>query len=246
MAEELAFQQGLGEGRAVDRHEGAGAVDRRGLMEGPRQLLLAGAGLALDQHGGRGLRHVANQLEDLEHLRALAHDVHKLVAFHELSAQRDQLVLERPLLKGAFHQQAEMLRVGGLGEEVVGAQPHRLDRLGDAAMTGRDDHGHRQPALLDFLDQFHAAETRHAQVGDDQAIGMRTLGQLLEGITAVDGQIDRDAQREFEKLLKRGPGVFAVLDDQNALLDGKRGLRQTGLPVLRHGRFGLDQERHDA
>src|SRR5436305_15247410 len=50
MAEELALEEGLGEGGAVDRHErlaGPGAA----AMESTRRHLLAGAALAAQQHG---------------------------------------------------------------------------------------------------------------------------------------------------------------------------------------------------
>ena len=52
VAEQLAFQQGLGNGGAVDGQErpgGPAAV----LVDGPGDQLLAGAALAQDQHGRR-------------------------------------------------------------------------------------------------------------------------------------------------------------------------------------------------
>ena len=49
MAEQLAFQQGFRQGRTVDGHERPGALLGGG-VDGPGHLLLAGAGLALDEH----------------------------------------------------------------------------------------------------------------------------------------------------------------------------------------------------
>ncbi len=43
-------------------------------MNGLGDLILAGAGLAGDQHRGFGMGHQGNQLEDLAHLGALADD----------------------------------------------------------------------------------------------------------------------------------------------------------------------------
>jgi len=66
VAEQLRFEQGLGDGGAVDVDEGAVAA-RPGLMDRVGQQPLAGAGLAQDQHGwqttrahltGKELRHL--------------------------------------------------------------------------------------------------------------------------------------------------------------------------------------------
>ena len=74
MAEELAFEQVLGQGRAVDRDQRPAARD---VAEVNRlgDELLAGAGFAGDQDGaGRG-SNPCNALEDFGHARALAEQV---------------------------------------------------------------------------------------------------------------------------------------------------------------------------
>jgi hypothetical protein len=55
VAEELALEDVLAEGGAVERHERL-ALPRAVLMRGLGHELLAGAGLTLDQHGGVGRR----------------------------------------------------------------------------------------------------------------------------------------------------------------------------------------------
>ena len=95
---------------------------------------------------------------------------------------------QRPL-----HQQAEVLRVGRLGEEVVGAHPHRLDRVLDAAVPGRDDDGDRDLFGLDRLDQLHPADLRHPQVGDDQAV--RLLAQAAPGPAAPSSAVSTSSPR---------------------------------------------------
>ena len=73
VAEQLALQQGLGDGGAVDGQErrlGPGAV----LVDGARDQLLAGAALAGDQDGDVLGRDPADRLVDLEHGRAAADD----------------------------------------------------------------------------------------------------------------------------------------------------------------------------
>jgi hypothetical protein len=62
------------ERRAVDRQERRGHPRGVG-VDGARDQLLAGAGLALDQHGGGRAGDARDQLVDLQHDRALADDV---------------------------------------------------------------------------------------------------------------------------------------------------------------------------
>src|SRR5438128_4683489 len=66
VAEELALQQGLGDGPAVDSDEGA-RLARTVRVDGPGHQLLARAALALAEHGGIGLGHALDDPEDLAH-----------------------------------------------------------------------------------------------------------------------------------------------------------------------------------
>ena len=71
MAEELALDQVLGQGAAVDRDErAAGAIAL--VVEAARDQLLAGAGLAQDHDGGVGGGDRVDQAADLLHGRCLA------------------------------------------------------------------------------------------------------------------------------------------------------------------------------
>src|SRR6185295_13789857 len=71
VAEELAFEERLGEGRAVDGHERL-AGPRAPLVQGAGRQLLAGAALAAQQDGRVGGRRPAEEAVDLLHARALA------------------------------------------------------------------------------------------------------------------------------------------------------------------------------
>ena len=74
VAEELALEQGLGNGAAVDGHEGpVGPV--AALVDGLGDEFLAGAALAVDQDRGRGGGDLVHHLVDRAHARALADDV---------------------------------------------------------------------------------------------------------------------------------------------------------------------------
>ena len=63
VAEQLAFQQRLGQGGAVEADERA-VLARAGVVDGPGDQLLADAALAADQHRGVGAGHAADLLLD--------------------------------------------------------------------------------------------------------------------------------------------------------------------------------------
>src|SRR5262249_2837754 len=66
VAEEFRFHQRLGDGRTVDRHEGARDA-RAELMNGVRNDLLARARFAGDQNGNRRTGYLLNGRVDLPH-----------------------------------------------------------------------------------------------------------------------------------------------------------------------------------
>ena len=86
-------------------------------MNGTGDHLLAGARLALDEHGRVAVGQVADQLEDCQHGRTLAENVVERVAVLQLAAQRSYLVLKRALAQGALDHHAELSRSIGLGRK---------------------------------------------------------------------------------------------------------------------------------
>ncbi len=177
VAEQLAFEQRLGQGGAVDGDQGAAVL--RGVVDRLGDQLLAGAGLALDEHRALGPRDVPDQLEDLVHPGVLADDVVEAVVLLQLLPEREDLVLQGSLLEGAVDHQSQIGRVvDRLGEEVVGAEAHRLDDAVDRAEGRRDDDRHEHPAVDHLADQVHAAHAGHPQVGhQDAVIGLAQLGE---------------------------------------------------------------------
>src|SRR5262249_26295873 len=73
MAEQFRFHQRVGDRRTVDPDE-RHALLRAAIVDGPGDQLLAGSGLAGDQHGASRSRHELNALNDLCDGFALAHD----------------------------------------------------------------------------------------------------------------------------------------------------------------------------
>ena len=73
-AEQLRFEQRVGDGAAVDRHEGL-LVPRAPAVDRPGDQFLAGAALAGDQHIAFACRRLLDEPEDLLHGRAVADDL---------------------------------------------------------------------------------------------------------------------------------------------------------------------------
>ena len=90
VAEQLALEQRVDDRRAVDRDERLGAA-RAGLMKGAGRELLAGAGLAADQHHLRVRRQPLDQAEHFLHHRAAAEHAAELELSRDLALERDDL-----------------------------------------------------------------------------------------------------------------------------------------------------------
>ena len=121
VAEQLAFQQRFGQGAAGDFDERL-VAPAAAAMDGPGHQRLARAALAGDQHGGPGVGHGVDHVEDLQHAVVVADDVLHAEAEVELGLEGlvlfDHLLLvERPL---DGHQQFFVDQ--RLGEEIEGAR----------------------------------------------------------------------------------------------------------------------------
>src|SRR4030095_6680483 len=86
VAEELAFEQRLGHRRAVDRDEGSVRADARA-VGGPRDQLLPGTRLALDEHRDRRRRRALHQPEDVAHGRRDADDLREAIEPGEIATE---------------------------------------------------------------------------------------------------------------------------------------------------------------
>ncbi len=177
MAEELRFEQIDGDGTSVDgdesflRARGCG-VDCLG------DEFLAGAALAANQHGGTGGGDLRDEIEDGEHLLALANDAREVVALlqgalelHVFFAQAAALDRERDL--------SNQLIVGpGLGDVVLSAAleggPGHVDR---AVRRDQDDRDERI-AAVNLAEKLDTIAVGQAYVEKHQVEG--TLFQLLQ------------------------------------------------------------------
>jgi hypothetical protein len=213
VTEELALDQLARDRGAVHRDEGARAACAA-LVERLGDELLAGAALAADQHREIGLGDLLDRLEDLAHRAALADQVLEAVLALDPLEQHAVLALKLGALERMSHHDAQLLVVEGLGQVVLGALLHGLDRDFLAAVRG-DHHDRRLGTRLAARPQHvHAGDpAAQREVGDDQVVSR--LAQLAQRVLAGVGQVDvvavapqQAAQRELDALL--------VLDDQDS------------------------------
>jgi hypothetical protein len=89
MAEELGFDQGLGEQRAADSDEGA-MTTTAVLMDQVGRHFLSGTALARDEHGAVAVPNHSQELEDRPHPRAASDDYrfHRPFLWWHLSTSR--------------------------------------------------------------------------------------------------------------------------------------------------------------
>src|SRR5262249_51221898 len=97
VAEELGFDQALGQRRAADLDERLLRA-QRAVVNRVGDELLARAGLAAEEDRGVRAGHLRDLLEDLPHRSAAADEVREVVPLAQLLAQVRVLVLKLPLV----------------------------------------------------------------------------------------------------------------------------------------------------
>ena len=180
MAEELAFEQGLGEGGAVHRHEGPGRA-RGEVVDHPRHQLLAGAAFTGHEHRGFALSRLADQRDQLLHRLAAsderAHRGGRLLRKHLVVRDQSlQLLSSTGDLEALVDLGAENLRGERLGDEVAGALLHRGDGGFDRAERRHHHHHAIRIVRPELLDDFDAIHSIHLQIGDHHVEGGLLVG----------------------------------------------------------------------
>src|SRR5206468_4723441 len=108
--EELGFHQGLGNGPAIDRDEGAGPA-RALLVDRLCDQLLAGSALARDHHRREPVGGLSDHLEQLDHLTALADEALEAALAPELRPELAVLILEPLALERVGDRQLDLVEL---------------------------------------------------------------------------------------------------------------------------------------
>ncbi len=118
-----------------------------------------------------------------------------------------------PLLRQDGFNGIEQLLFGkGLGQIILGAQPHGLDRPADGWVSGHHEDADRLVVGADVADQVQAADPRHSHVGNHQIKG-RVLHQTRGFCGARGGHNGVSCLREmpFDQLER----IRRVVDNQD-------------------------------
>ena len=162
IAEQLRFEQILGNGRAIDRDEAAAAPPAR-LVQAARQQFLAGARGAEQHHRDPGVGDALDGARDLRHFgRGGDHRAEHGAIRADLAAEAPILALDAVQLEGAADDQAELIDVDRLLIEIISARGDRLERAFARAVAGGDDD---LGLGLEREDLFQSGETFGDAVG---------------------------------------------------------------------------------
>src|SRR5262249_6494345 len=165
VAEEFRFHQRFGNGRAVDRHEGARDAGAE-LMNGVRDDLFARARFAGDQNGDRRAGDLLDGRVNLPHRVRGADQPSEDAVFAELPAQAGVFELRRRAFDGALQHHLQLARVDRLLEVIERAfLDHGAYRVLDAALAGQQNHRGFRVFVPQPGKQPEPVETRHKHVG---------------------------------------------------------------------------------
>ena len=222
VAEEFAFEQLFGEGRAVDRHECLSGA-RPGLVDRLREDLLARSGLAGEQYRRVRRSDFAREVHGLSERLRRTDDAVERMFVGEFRLETRQSALHPRLLRRMAQQRQDLVVVVAFGDVVECAVLDRLHAVGYVAVGGEQDDFGSGCDLLDPADQFHAVavgefDVAQHDVGFVLAEQPEARGTVRSLLHVVSFQSD-DARQQRTQL-------GFVVDNQNFRHCGSRSLRQ--------------------
>ena len=234
VAEELVFEQVVGDGRAVDRqkHLVAGRPQR---VKRARDQLLAGPRLTRDQHRGPGRSDLADQGLDGLDRRALADERIEIALGVQLASQRLVFLEQPPKTDQAADLGEQVLEEHGLHQVVVSPAL----KCGDGIFDRRIGRDHDEQRFRPDLE--HAM-----QDGDSVGSGKLDVAEydlrlerfdLRKGRIQVAGGRDVKALALKELFERGGDHLFVVHDQDSALWHEPLGGLGFKSPLARGDRF---------
>ena len=211
MAEELALEERLGNGRARDVQEGAGRA-RTAEMDRLRGQVLPRPALARQEDGRRRARgDLPEKGLHAPHRRGLTHDPVEGVRRRLARAQSPHLASQARRLERLLDEKDHLLELDGLVDVVIRAQLDRLDRARHARIGGEEDDDDVRIQLLDPRDERDPVRVGQAEVEDHE---VDPVAAPLEPFRAVLGLQDLVAGR-LQPLAERPADQLFVIDDED-------------------------------
>jgi hypothetical protein len=176
--EQLALEQRLGDRAAVHGHEGCGTAGAGAVNEAGDQLLPRPA-LPGDEHRRRVAGDLAGDVDDAaQRVGAPDDPLHPLPSIGgELVAQLLHLPAQSLALDRLAHDEQHLVGAERLGDVIVRAAAHRLDRRVVVEVGAHHDDERRSPALPVALEEREPVHRRHAQVAEDDVGGIAGHGR---------------------------------------------------------------------
>src|SRR5215467_720622 len=217
VAEQLALQEGLWNGAAVDGHEGTGVTRTVG-VHGAGDQLLARAALPFAENGGVRLGHALNDREDVAHLWGRTQDVREANGILELTRLGHALAFQLAEIGGPPQDDFEIVQVDRLQMVVEGAPLHGGHGVGTIAVARDDDDLGIRGGPEDVVEGTQAL-LRRVRVGGQAQVKRNDLRRGLlhgrGGPRPVGGR--RDLVLVLQRVGQLLPDVFIVFDDEQAL-----------------------------
>ena len=198
VTEQRALHQTVGQGSTVQLDERLVAAIAL-VVDRPRQELLPGTALALQQDRyTRGRRH-RHRLQDSPQAHAVA-DLALVAELHHLAPQRLILAAKAHELQRSFHRELELLRLHRLRDVVDRPRLDRGDRVLDARVLGEHDERHVVAFALQQRQELEPRQPQHAVVGDDEIdVLPGEYLQRLDDVRRTCGSVPGADQRVLEK-----------------------------------------------
>ena len=171
VTEQLRLEERLRQGRAIDGDERPRGPRAR-LVNGARDELFAGPGLALDQHGGVERRHARDARVDLRHLVRLADEVVGPTTSERCVLVRGGRRRVPSRRERTPDDDLDLLHPERLREVVEGAGVHGFDRRVDGGEGRENDDGQVRLDRGQSFQHVEPVEPGHAQVHERQVEGL--------------------------------------------------------------------------
>ena len=176
--------------------------------------LRAGARLARHEHGRVRRSRLFHPLIDLPHLGAVAGHRAERAVLAQLTPERLHLAQRLEARHDLVEQNLQALDVHGLGQVVVGAFLHRLDRRFDRALRRQQQRRDVGALRLQRAKKAEAVEPWHHEIGDHD--GRPKRRDLRERVFAVDCGL-REKAPTLHELLQPDACRRVVFHDQHTL-----------------------------